>query len=91
MAASATVSELHQFRNLVVPRPGVVTLNGYGISVNVNRGHLIVKDGIIATLEAGRFHAPLYPIPASTDESAQRKFVSLQVRGSGLPASPTHL
>src|SRR5277367_3780790 len=46
MAASATVSQFPQPRNLLVPRHGVVTLFGYGISVHVDRGHLVLKDGI---------------------------------------------
>jgi hypothetical protein len=29
-----------------VPRHGVVTLFGYGISVRVDRSHLLVEDGI---------------------------------------------
>jgi len=32
--------------NPIVPRHGVVTLFGYGISANVERGHLILKDGV---------------------------------------------
>ena len=46
MAASATVSQFPQSRNLLSPRHGVITLYGYGISVNVDRGHLVLKDGI---------------------------------------------
>src|SRR5271167_2800968 len=46
MAASATVPQFPQPRNLLVPRHGVVTLFGYGISVSVDRGHLVLKDGI---------------------------------------------
>jgi CRISPR-associated endonuclease Cas1 len=46
MAASATVPQLAQSRNLLSPRHGVVTLFGYGITVTVDRGHLILKDGI---------------------------------------------
>src|SRR5271169_3575978 len=46
MAASATVPQFPQPRNLLVPRHGVVTLFGYGISVHVDRGHLVLKDGI---------------------------------------------
>jgi CRISPR-associated endonuclease Cas1 len=46
MAASATVSQFPQSRNLLAPRHGVVTLFGYGISVYVDRGHLVLKDGI---------------------------------------------
>jgi CRISPR-associated endonuclease Cas1 len=32
--------------SVITPRHGVVTLFGYGITVNVDRGHLILKDGI---------------------------------------------
>src|SRR5271170_6976392 len=46
MAASATVSQLPQSCNLLIPRRGIVTLYGYGINVCVDRGHLSVKDGI---------------------------------------------
>jgi CRISPR-associated endonuclease Cas1 len=46
MAASATVSQFPQSRNLLTPRHGVITLYGYGITVTVDRGHLILKDGI---------------------------------------------
>jgi CRISPR-associated endonuclease Cas1 len=46
MAASATVSQLLAPRNLLTPRHGVVALHGYGITVHVDRGHLILKDGI---------------------------------------------
>jgi len=28
------------------PRHGVVTLSGYGIKVRVDRGHLLLEDGI---------------------------------------------
>jgi CRISPR-associated endonuclease Cas1 len=30
----------------LVPRYGVITLSGYGISVRVDRGHLVLEDGI---------------------------------------------
>ena len=61
MAATQTVYQLPRFRNsskiiptaqcaetarLLTPRHGVVTLFGYGITVHVDRGHLILKDGI---------------------------------------------
>ena len=46
MAASATVSQLPHSRNLLIPRHGVLTLFGYGITIHVDRGHLILKDGI---------------------------------------------
>jgi len=55
MAASHTVPHLPQSINLVVPRCGVITLYGYGISVNVDRGHLVVKDGIGPDRSEGRF------------------------------------
>src|SRR5438270_12726267 len=37
------------------PRYGVITLYGYGIRVYVERGHLIVKDGIGSDRHEGRF------------------------------------
>src|SRR5215831_17623259 len=46
MAASKTLPHLSQSHNSVVPRCGVVTLVGYGIQVRVERGHLILDDGI---------------------------------------------
>ena len=51
MAAAKTVLQLPQSHNSV-PRHGVLTLVGYGISVSVDKGHLIVNDGI----GAERFH-----------------------------------
>src|SRR6266478_2845228 len=46
MAATKTVPQLSQSHNSLVPRHGVVTLFGYGIQVRVDRGHLLVEDGI---------------------------------------------
>jgi CRISPR-associated endonuclease Cas1 len=46
MAASQTVSHLLQSCNSLAPKHGVITLFGHGITVNVDRGHLILKDGI---------------------------------------------
>jgi CRISPR-associated endonuclease Cas1 len=53
MAATQTVHNLAQSRNSgtttvsqLTPQYGVVTLFGYGISVCVDRGHLVCKDGI---------------------------------------------
>jgi CRISPR-associated endonuclease Cas1 len=46
MAATQTVHHLLETRNSLTFRHGVLTLFGYGITVNVERGHLIVKDGI---------------------------------------------
>ena len=50
MAADETVSHLPQSHNsnltLQVPRHGVVTLYGFGIQVRVDRGHLLLEDGV---------------------------------------------
>src|SRR5215467_9090374 len=46
MAASKTVPQLSQSHNSVVLRHRVVTLIGYGIRVRVDRGHLVLDDGI---------------------------------------------
>ena len=43
MAATETLRELPE---LLQPRYGVITLFGYGINVRVDRGHLILQDGI---------------------------------------------
>src|SRR5207245_11636622 len=45
MAATENVRQLPQSHNSV-PRHGVLTLVGYGIQVRVDRGHLVVDDGI---------------------------------------------
>lgn len=70
MAASQTVHQLPSSRNsievfptthttvapqFISPRHGVVTLFGYGIRVRVDRGHLILEDGIGARRRASRF------------------------------------
>jgi CRISPR-associated endonuclease Cas1 len=55
MAASATVSQFPQSRNLLTPRRGVITLYGYGISVHVDRGHLVLKDVIGSDRHEARF------------------------------------
>src|SRR5438132_5327266 len=46
MAASAKLPQPPQSHNSLKPRHGVVTLCGYGIHVRVDRGHLLVDDGI---------------------------------------------
>src|SRR6516165_6297561 len=49
MAATQNVSQYphdRNFRTVITPRQGVVTLFGYGIRVQVERGHLILEDGI---------------------------------------------
>src|SRR6266849_3746085 len=59
MAATKTVPQLPQFRKSAPfplrPQRGVITLFGYGIQVRVDRGHLILEDGI----GADRRHARL--------------------------------
>jgi CRISPR-associated endonuclease Cas1 len=56
MAATRKVSQLSQSNNSSVPRHGVVTLYGYGIQVRVDRGHLLLDDGIAA--ERRHFRLP---------------------------------
>ena len=50
MAATENVRQHSQYHNssaeLIVPRHGVVTLFGYGIQVRVDRGHLLLEDGV---------------------------------------------
>src|SRR5947209_11823407 len=50
MAAAENVRQLSQSHNpsveLFTPSHGVVTLFGYGIKVRVDRGHLLLEDGI---------------------------------------------
>ncbi len=46
MAATKTVYQLRQSHNSLIPRHGIATLFGYGIQVRVDRGHLLVEDGI---------------------------------------------
>ena len=46
MAAAKNVYHLPQSHNSMVSRYGVLTLSGYGIQVRVDRGHLLIEDGI---------------------------------------------
>lgn len=50
MAANKTVTQFHHSHNFnieaLTPRHGVVTLFGYGIQIRVDRGHLVLEDGI---------------------------------------------
>jgi CRISPR-associated endonuclease Cas1 len=63
MAAPTTVSQFISADNFSRPtvisnppfRAGVLTLFGYGISVRVDRGHLVVSDGIANERRAWRF------------------------------------
>ena len=51
MAATKNLYQLPQSHNSLTPSHGVVTLFGYGIQVRVDRGHLLVEDGIGATVD----------------------------------------
>jgi CRISPR-associated endonuclease Cas1 len=57
MAATQTVPQYHQDRNFtpIVPKRGVITLFGYGIKACVDRGHLILEDGIGPERRRARF------------------------------------
>ena len=58
MAATQNVSQYsddRNFRTVISPRAGVVTLFGYGIRVQVERGHLILEDRIAQNRRYGRF------------------------------------
>ncbi len=46
MAAARNVSQFVVANNSVTPRHGVITLFGYGIGICVDRGHLLLRDGI---------------------------------------------
>jgi CRISPR-associated endonuclease Cas1 len=48
MAAAKKLSQFHESHNSFVPRHGVVTLFGYGIQIRVDRGHLLLQEGIAA-------------------------------------------
>jgi len=57
MAATQTVPQLSEHCNFIPiePRHGVLTLYGYGIDVRVDRGHLIIHDGIGSRRTTARF------------------------------------
>jgi len=55
MAATKTVYQLPLSHNSLTPRHGVVTLFGYGIQVRVDRGHLLLEDGIGIDRHRNRF------------------------------------
>jgi CRISPR-associated endonuclease Cas1 len=57
MAAKQTVPQPPQQRNFIPIRPqhGVVTLFGYGIKAQVDRGHLVIEDGIGPERRQARF------------------------------------
>ncbi len=53
--SSAGDNASHIIESPIVPRHGVITLWGYGINVSVDKGHLILRDGIGDERRAGRF------------------------------------
>lgn len=55
MAATQTVPQVRQSHKSLLPRFGVITLFGYGSTVRVERGHLILEDGIGPDRRDGRF------------------------------------
>jgi len=55
MVATKTVPQLARSHNSLTPRHGVVTLSGYSIQVRVDRGHLLLEDGIGADRHQARF------------------------------------
>src|SRR6266852_9176070 len=55
MAALKNLYQPLQSHNSLMPRHGVVTLFGYGIQVRVDRGHLLLEDGIGADRVQQRF------------------------------------
>jgi CRISPR-associated endonuclease Cas1 len=57
MAANENVSQQHPRCNPVpiIPQHGIVTLFGYNSSASVDRGHLILNDGIGMQRRQGRF------------------------------------
>lgn len=55
MSATKTLSQLTESHNSLTPRHGVVTLTGYGIHARVDRGHLLLEDGIGLNRRQGRF------------------------------------
>jgi CRISPR-associated endonuclease Cas1 len=57
MAAFPTVPQHFHHSNFasIIPQQGVVTLSGYGISVRVDRGHLVLTDGVGRVRREGRF------------------------------------
>jgi hypothetical protein len=61
MAATHTVPQESGHCNFVPiePRYGVITLSGFGIDVRVDRGHLIVHDGIGSRRTTARFARPM--------------------------------
>src|SRR5215510_1855544 len=46
MAAETVLPQPSKSHNSVAPRSGVITVYGYGIRVQVNRGHLVIEDGV---------------------------------------------
>lgn len=56
MAATKTLYRLDEPHNCIRPHHGVITVFGYGINIRVDRGHLLLEDGIGS--ERGRARLP---------------------------------
>ena len=58
MEANETVPQYSHggnFSTVIAPRNGVVTLFGYGMRAQVERGHLVLEDGIGPNRRKARF------------------------------------
>jgi len=57
MAAVRTLPHDCRHRNFIpiTPQKGVITLYGYGVSLRVDRGHLILENGVGPNRRFGRF------------------------------------
>jgi len=54
-ASIARETPLNVSESPIIPRHGVITLYGYGLSISVDKGHLILRDGVGDERRAGRF------------------------------------
>lgn len=79
MAATKTVYQLPQSHNSFTPHHGVVTRFGYAILVRVDRGHLLLEDGIGADRHRARFprvgHGLRRPVVINSDGAAKAGMV----------------
>lgn len=73
-------------RTEIRPHKGIVTLFGYGASLRVDRGHLILEDGVGPRRRYGRFarvrHGIKRVIAIGSDGSAS--FAALRWLGAAL-------
>jgi CRISPR/Cas system-associated endonuclease Cas1 len=54
MTATQTLAQFQQSHKSLISKQGVATLFGYGIQVRVDRGHLLLQDGIAADRREAR-------------------------------------